>query len=66
MQLVVNDQPITCPAHLSITELLQQLDRHQPGSAVAVNQRVIPQVQWASHQLNEGDAILLFQAIAGG
>ncbi len=66
MDVMVNSQPVTLssPAHLET--LLVHLNHSPDGTALAVNQVIIPRSRWAEYQLNEGDDILLFQAIAGG
>ncbi|MHA7848843.1 sulfur carrier protein ThiS [Serratia sp. D1N4] len=66
MKITLNDQPLELAQALSVTALLEQLDRHQPGTALAINQTIIPRADWASRQVQDGDDILLFQAIAGG
>lgn len=66
MVISINDERLPLTAPLTLAALLQQLDRHQPGTALAVNQIIIPRTQWETHMLQDGDAILLFQAIAGG
>ncbi|NDL00972.1 sulfur carrier protein ThiS [Photorhabdus bodei] len=66
MKITVNDQPMKLMAPLAIQQLLEQLDRTQPGMALAINQIIIPRSEWNTHQINDGDNILLFQAIAGG
>ena len=66
MQIMLNDQPLKVEIAITAEMLLQQLNRHQPGTALAVNQVIIPRTDWKDCQLHEGDNILLFQAIAGG
>ncbi|VXD03606.1 sulphur carrier protein [Enterobacterales bacterium 8AC] len=66
MKITLNDQPLELAQTLSVAALLEQLDRHQPGTALAINQTIIPRTDWATHQVQDGDDILLFQAIAGG
>ena len=66
MNIFVNEQLITIPALSNIEQLLTQLESPLKGSAVAVNQNIISRSAWAEYQLNEGDQISLFQAIAGG
>lgn len=66
MKITLNDQPLTLAQALSVAALLEQLDRHQPGTALAINQTIIPRTDWATRQVQDGDDILLFQAIAGG
>ncbi|HHH0075017.1 TPA: sulfur carrier protein ThiS [Yersinia enterocolitica] len=66
INIVLNDQPLEMEYTITVEKLLQQLNRHQPGTALAVNQVIIPRTDWEEYQLHEGDNILLFQAIAGG
>lgn len=66
MKITVNDQHMEFEPPLSIATLLERLECHQPGSALAVNQIIIPRTDWATHYVQNGDDILLFHAIAGG
>ena len=66
MKLMINDESHDFAAPLTLLALLEQLNHQQEGSALAVNQVIIPRHNWSSHQLADGDNILLFQAIAGG
>ncbi|MBB1584681.1 MULTISPECIES: sulfur carrier protein ThiS [Serratia] len=66
MKIRLNDQPLALAQPLSVDALLEQLERHQPGTALAINQIIIPRADWANHLVQDGDDILLFQAIAGG
>lgn len=66
MQIVVNDTPLTLAGSPTLAELLEQLSCHQAGTALAVNQHIIPCDGWSSYALQEGDELVIFQAIAGG
>jgi sulfur carrier protein len=66
MFIVLNDQPYEVESNITAEMLLNQLERHQPGTALAINQVIVPRADWQNHQLHAGDNILLFQAIAGG
>ncbi len=66
MQVWLNDQPIPCLAGISLSQLLAQLSQPVSGVALAVNDRIVPQNQWAHYLLQDNDSILLFQTIAGG
>lgn len=66
MLIMLNDQPLEVETNITADKLLNQLDRHQPGTALAINQVIIPRIDWEKYQLRAGDNILLFQAIAGG
>lgn len=64
--ILLNDNPLTLDNPQSVTELLTQLQRQQPGTALAINNAIVPHEQWDSRMVDDGDNILLFQAIAGG
>ncbi|WP_380184822.1 sulfur carrier protein ThiS [Kalamiella sp. sgz302252] len=66
MNIVINDEPHTLDAPLTLAVLLEQLSRRQPGTALAVNQQIVPRERWSTHLLQEGDELVIFQAIAGG
>jgi len=66
MRIQFNDEPMECPDHLTLANLLTQLSLMKPGVALAINHTIVPREQWEAHWLHEGDQILLFQAIAGG
>lgn len=66
MNIVVNDEPLALPAALTLTALLEQLDHQHPGIALAVNRHIVPRERWANWFLQEGDELVIFQAIAGG
>ena len=66
MHIHFNDEPMQCPDNLTLENLLEQLRLMRPGIALAINQTIVPREQWETHFLNDGDQILLFQAIAGG
>ncbi|AKA38477.1 sulfur carrier protein ThiS [Yersinia ruckeri] len=66
MKILLNDESIELEDALTVNQLLTQLDYNQPGSALAINQTIIPRNNWDTHILQDGDDVLLFQAIAGG
>ncbi len=66
MRILFNDEPVACDDAITVATLLESMNLHQPGAALAVNQTIIPREQWQQHRLQEGDSLLLFQAIAGG
>nr|WP_225444984.1 MULTISPECIES: sulfur carrier protein ThiS [Rahnella] len=63
---MVNDEPHQFSQPLTLLNLLNLLALNPAGSALAVNQVIIPRDNWPAHLLEDGDEILLFQAIAGG
>ncbi|MEL0628997.1 sulfur carrier protein ThiS [Psychromonas aquatilis] len=66
MKIQVNEQALTLPSAMNIEQLLTHLEKPLMGSAVAVNMQVINRSEWNQYDINEGDNISLFQAIAGG
>ncbi|MFC3393567.1 sulfur carrier protein ThiS [Brenneria rubrifaciens] len=66
MKITLNDETIEFAEAVTIDSLLTKLNRQQPGTALAINQTIIPRSAWSQHQVQDGDNILLFQAIAGG
>ncbi|MBB1201961.1 sulfur carrier protein ThiS [Enterobacteriaceae bacterium 89] len=66
MQIIVNDEAVQCEAGLSVAGALASLNLDKPGVALALNQQILPRAQWEQQSLQDGDALLLFQAIAGG
>jgi sulfur carrier protein len=66
VNILVNDEPHQFSQPLTLLNLLNFLALNPAGSALAVNQVIIPRDNWPAHLLEDGDEILLFQAIAGG
>lgn len=66
MNLTINDESHLFDQKVTISQLLGILALELTGSALAVNQVIIPRNHWPVHWLKDGDNILLFQAIAGG
>lgn len=66
MHVLLNDKPQRCEPDDTPLRLLTRLNLDNPGSALALNQTILPREQWDQYTLQDGDALLLFQAIAGG
>ncbi|MDN2663511.1 sulfur carrier protein ThiS [Psychromonas sp. 14N.309.X.WAT.B.A12] len=66
MKIQVNEQALILPNSMNLEQLLVHLEKPLIGSAVAVNMQVISRSEWTQYNINEGDNISLFQAIAGG
>lgn len=66
MVIQFNDEPLHCAEGVTVRTLLEQLGQNQPGTALALNQQILPREQWDQHFVQDGDQILLFQVIAGG
>lgn len=66
MNITVNDELYSLDMPVTISQLLIQLKQPSMGVALAINDIIIPRENWNTQMINEGDTILLFQAIAGG
>lgn len=66
MKVKVNEQVLEIAENSVIEQLLITLNKPTQGCAVAVNKEIVSRSKWSEFELNEGDQISLFQAIAGG
>ncbi|AUT90177.1 TPA: sulfur carrier protein ThiS [Proteus mirabilis] len=66
MNITVNDERYSLDMPVTISQLLIELKQPSIGVALAINDIIIPRENWNTQMINEGDTILLFQAIAGG
>ena len=67
MQVFVNNKITNVPQGQSLLSLLDQMGlKEQQGIAIAVNETVIPKVEWHHTELKENDNIILIKATAGG
>ena len=66
MNITVNDERYSLDMPVTISQLLIELKQPSMGVALAINDIIIPRENWNTQLINEGDTILLFQAIAGG
>ena len=66
MNITENDERYSLDMPVTISQLLIELKQPSMGVALAINDIIIPRENWNTQMINEGDTILLFQAIAGG
>lgn len=50
----------------NLEQLVSELNVAEVGYVFSINNQIVPNSEWASTILSEGDRISLFQAIAGG
>ncbi|MCC4857989.1 sulfur carrier protein ThiS [Vibrio lentus] len=62
----INEQSEQVAHSSSLADIIQVLALSDLGCVFAINNAVVPRSQWQQTVVNEGDAISLFQAIAGG
>lgn len=66
ISIKINEQLETVSSTSTLADIIHMLSLPELGCVFAINNVVIPKSKWTSQQLNDGDAISLFQAIAGG
>jgi sulfur carrier protein len=67
MLLYLNDQACEVPSGESLEMVFNALKIEvQKGMAVAVNNAVVPKMQWPGFKINSGDKIILIKATQGG
>ena len=67
MELWINQKQESVEQNTVVTGLLRQLGiDNVEGLAVAVNNEVVPRVQWPHHFLKEQDRISILRAVQGG
>lgn len=68
MRLRVNGEWTEWPAPMTVADLLERLGLGAVavGIAVAVNHEVVPRTRWSETVLQDGDAVEIVRAVAGG
>jgi sulfur carrier protein len=68
MELKINQQNKKFDADsLSVQSLLDlEIPNKQNGIAVAINNTVVPKINWSQHLVHETDEILIISATQGG
>lgn len=66
MKVFLNRTPVEIPAETTLAELLEAQGIAADGTAVAVNNRVVPRAAWAATPLTEEAKITVIRAVCGG
>ncbi|NOH81527.1 sulfur carrier protein ThiS [Vibrio sp. RE86] len=66
MYITINEQQQQVAEKTSLKQIVEQFELPDMGCVFAINNNVVPRSEWENTILSEGDAISLFQAIAGG
>lgn len=48
MRILFNDEPMTCDDDLTVAALLDTLRQLKPGTALALNQQILPRERWGT------------------
>lgn len=66
MEIFINGKSIATDRPVSLAELLRQQGIPTEGTAVAINNRVIPRNQWGSTPVEDQMKITVISAVCGG
>lgn len=66
MQVMVNDQAHEIADGLTLSELISSLNIALDGTAIAVNDEIVPKSSFDDFVLNAGMQIDIFSLVAGG
>lgn len=70
MTVTVNGEVRTLAPATTVSDLIPSAGAGRPrdatGTAVAVNDEVVPRSRWSSTELSDGDRVELLGAVAGG
>ncbi len=66
LNILINNKCHLFDKEMTLSEIIETMAQPKVGCVFTINNTIIPKSQWPSYQLNNGDQISLFQAIAGG
>ena len=66
MNVFINNTPKEFTKPLLISEILPELKLNAKGVAIAINNEVIPKLNWDHHTLKENDKVTIIRATQGG
>lgn len=66
MNLTINNKQTEVCEGCTVAQIVEQLRLPEAGTALAVNNQLIPRAKWATQQLREGDSLIIIKAACGG
>lgn len=66
MQVIINGEPHSTPARMSLAQAVALLTSAPTGVAAAVNGDVVRRAAWDSTSLADGDEVEVLTAVQGG
>jgi len=66
MQIVLNGEPRTLPAPVTVTGLLETLGLMGARVAVELNREIVPRSRHGEQTVRDGDRVEVVRAIGGG
>ena len=65
--ILINNKEFNFESNLKLHEILSKLDIHTTkGIAIAVNNNIIPKINWGNFKINDNDKITIIKATQGG
>ena len=65
MKVLINNKDVETEAS-TLSQLTNELSLPAQGIAVAVNNRMVPRMEWTNYALSEGISIVIIKAACGG
>lgn len=65
MQIYVNNKPVATES-TNLSMLAHELALPEKGVAVAVDNKMVPRLQWEQTPLSEGASVVIIKAACGG
>lgn len=66
MKVLVNNKEVEITPTSTLTQLTTQLKLPAQGIAIAVNNQMIPRIEWEHFSLQENDHMVIIKAACGG
>ncbi len=66
MKIYLNQQPIETGEEATVKTLLDSQQIAAEGTAVAINNKLVPKGEWATHSLCDEDKVTVIRATFGG
>ncbi|GAB7218819.1 sulfur carrier protein ThiS [Vibrio comitans] len=66
VMVTINDKPTDIVMESKLIDVLNKQGIPSEGCAIAVNNKVVPKSKWNTIQIQKGDTLSVFRAIAGG
>lgn len=66
MQIFINNAPVEVNPKYNLVEILAQQNIPAQGTAVAINNKVVPKALWSDTFVSEGCRLTVINAVCGG
>ncbi len=66
MEIFVNHSPVEVAVEATVAEVLSQENIPAEGTAVAIENRVVPRSEWSTTRMQPGARLTVIRAVCGG